>query len=91
MRPTDEVVVCFLTDDLNICGEAGDNGSGPRDQTGTGGLRMTGEYKGWSVLEAWADRSVRKWQEAGLYANDTYPPWEKGKVRQDVYLSSFSS
>ncbi|KZT68166.1 hypothetical protein DAEQUDRAFT_745822 [Daedalea quercina L-15889] len=59
-----------------VGGGQGDTGG----DTGTGGLRMTGEYKGWSVLDAWADRSVRKWQEAGLYANDTYPPWEKGKT-----------
>ncbi|KIK63574.1 hypothetical protein GYMLUDRAFT_259302 [Collybiopsis luxurians FD-317 M1] len=37
----------------------GDNGLG-------GGLRLTGEYRGWSVLEAWADKSVRKWYEAGV-------------------------
>jgi cell wall assembly regulator SMI1 len=36
----------------------GDSGSG-------GGLRFTGEYRGWSPLEAWADRSVRKWYQAG--------------------------
>lgn len=33
---------------------------------GMGGMRLTGEYKGWAVLEAWADRSMRKWQEVGL-------------------------
>lgn len=33
---------------------------------GTAGMRLAGEYKGWHVLEAWADRSVRKWQEAGV-------------------------
>ncbi|KAH9842724.1 uncharacterized protein C8Q71DRAFT_734149 [Rhodofomes roseus] len=58
-----------------VGGGQGDTGG----DAGTGGLRMTGEYKGWRVLEAWADRSVRKWQEAGLYSNDAYPPWEKGK------------
>lgn len=31
-----------------------------------GGLRLTGEYRGWSVLEAWADKSVKRWREAGL-------------------------
>ncbi|KAI5117659.1 hypothetical protein M0805_008889 [Coniferiporia weirii] len=31
-----------------------------------GGLRLSGEYRGWSVLEAWADKSVKRWQEAGL-------------------------
>lgn len=34
--------------------------------TGTGGLRLTGEYRGWSVLEALADRSLKLWSEAGL-------------------------
>ena len=33
---------------------------------GSGGMRLSGEYKGWNVLEAWADRSLRKWQLAGL-------------------------
>ncbi|KIL68547.1 hypothetical protein M378DRAFT_61257, partial [Amanita muscaria Koide BX008] len=37
----------------------GDNGPG-------GGLRLTGEYKGWNVIEAWADQSLRKWYEAGV-------------------------
>ncbi|TDL24741.1 hypothetical protein BD410DRAFT_59222 [Rickenella mellea] len=34
--------------------------------SGTGGLRYTGDYKGWNVLEAWADRSVKRWLEAGV-------------------------
>lgn len=41
------------------------SGDGGGD-SGTGGMRLTGEYKGWNVLEAWADRSVRKWQQAGV-------------------------
>lgn len=50
----------------------GDNGAG-------GGLRLAGEYKGWNVMEAWADRSMQKWQEAGI---GTSPSLEnrKGKV-----------
>lgn len=40
----------------------GDNGAG-------GGLRYIGEYRGWNVLEAWADRSLRKWHEAGVIAD----------------------
>lgn len=64
-----------------VGGGQGDTGG----DAGTGGLRMTGEYKGWSVLEAWADRSVRKWQQAGLYSNDAYPAWEKGKVGQYIH------
>jgi len=31
-----------------------------------GGLRLVGEYRGWSTLEAWADRSLRRWYEAGV-------------------------
>ncbi|THH05292.1 hypothetical protein EW145_g4899 [Phellinidium pouzarii] len=31
-----------------------------------GGLRLTGEYRGWNVLEAWADKSMKRWREAGL-------------------------
>ncbi|KAH9934696.1 uncharacterized protein B0H18DRAFT_1114566 [Fomitopsis serialis] len=65
-----------------VGGGQGDTGG----DAGTGGLRMTGEYKGWNVLEAWADRSIRKWQEAGLYANDAYPPWEKGKAAERFSL-----
>jgi cell wall assembly regulator SMI1 len=37
----------------------GDSGAG-------GGLKLSGEYRGWNVLEAWGDRSLRKWHEAGL-------------------------
>lgn len=51
----------------------GDSGSG-------GGLRMTGEYRGWSVLEAWADRSVRKWYEAGVIVDEPVPQNEKVMV-----------
>jgi cell wall assembly regulator SMI1 len=36
-----------------------------RGDSGYGGLRLTGEYRGWSTLEAWADRSLRKWHEIG--------------------------
>ena len=53
-------------------GTARAKGEGGGD-AGAGGLRLTGEYKGWSVLEALADRSVRKWREAGLLP-DLDPP-----------------
>lgn len=44
----------------------------------SGGMRPAGEYRGWTTLEAWADRSVRKWQQVGLVPD---PPTEKkGKV-----------
>ena len=37
-------------------------------QTGEGGkgLRLAGEYRGWNVLEAWWDRSVRQWEQMGM-------------------------
>lgn len=52
-------------------------GDGNAD-TGGGGLRMTGDYRGWNVFEAWADKSVRKWQESGLLTEDSLKG--KGKV-----------
>ncbi|KAH7890005.1 hypothetical protein F5I97DRAFT_1801062 [Phlebopus sp. FC_14] len=58
------------------------NGRGQGDgggESGSGGLRLTGEYRGWSPLEAWADRSVKKWYEAGVL-QDVSSPVEKGKV-----------
>jgi cell wall assembly regulator SMI1 len=41
-------------------GDSGGDGGG-------GGLRLAGEYRGWDVLQAWADRSIRRWQAAGAY------------------------
>ncbi|EIW67876.1 hypothetical protein TREMEDRAFT_74335 [Tremella mesenterica DSM 1558] len=41
------------------------NGGASYGEAGRG-LRLAGEYRGWSVLEAWWDRSVRKWEESGL-------------------------
>ncbi|KAF7311525.1 hypothetical protein MKEN_01054800 [Mycena kentingensis (nom. inval.)] len=48
----------------------GDNGAG-------GGLRLAGEYRGWNVFEAWADRSLSKWFEMGLVTEPLEPPVEK--------------
>ncbi|KAJ7197140.1 hypothetical protein GGX14DRAFT_471389 [Mycena pura] len=45
----------------------GDNGAG-------GGLRLSGEYRGWNVIEAWADKSLRKWHEMGLITEPLGPP-----------------
>ncbi|KAK1218369.1 Cell wall assembly regulator [Marasmius sp. AFHP31] len=45
-------------------------------------LRLTGEYKGWSVMEAWADRSVRKWYESGVISEKV--PNDKEKERVDI-------
>ncbi|EKD03621.1 beta-1,3 glucan biosynthesis-related protein [Trichosporon asahii var. asahii CBS 8904] len=33
---------------------------------GLGIMKLTGEYKGWAVLEAWWDRSVGHWEKQGL-------------------------
>ncbi|KAG8217270.1 hypothetical protein J3R82DRAFT_5363 [Butyriboletus roseoflavus] len=57
------------------------NGRGQGDgggEGGPGGLRMSGAYKGWTPTEAWADKSVKKWYEAGLL-QDIAPPCGKGQ------------
>lgn len=53
-----------------VGGGQGDTGG----DTGTGGLRLAGEYKGWSVLEAWADKSVRRWIDAGIVPESVLQP-----------------
>ncbi|THG99224.1 hypothetical protein EW026_g3094 [Hermanssonia centrifuga] len=50
--------------------------------TGTGGMRLSGEYRGWSVLEAWADRSVRKWQQMGVIPEPQVTPTKGKNVEQ---------
>lgn len=58
-----------------VGGGAGDGGG-----DSTGGLKLSGEYRGWNVLEAWADRSVRRWQDAGLVpADEPIKPADKAK------------
>jgi cell wall assembly regulator SMI1 len=47
--------------------------------TGNSGLRMTGEYRGWNVFEAWADRSLRRWHEAGVIPDTSLLPPEGKK------------
>ncbi|KAJ1309758.1 hypothetical protein OPQ81_006523 [Rhizoctonia solani] len=37
---------------------------GARD--GAAGIKLTGEYKGWNVLEAFADKSYRRWRERDM-------------------------
>ncbi|KAF8522261.1 hypothetical protein BU17DRAFT_87354 [Hysterangium stoloniferum] len=51
-------------------GSAAGKGAGSGD-AGGGGLRLTGEYRGWAVLEALADRSMRRWIEAGVILQPT--------------------
>ncbi|SPO25696.1 related to SMI1 - beta-1,3-glucan synthesis protein [Ustilago trichophora] len=47
-------------------GAGASQGGGDRGGEGAAGFRLTGEYKGWPILEAWADRSVRLWESVGL-------------------------
>lgn len=56
-------------------------GRGQGDGGGDGGpasMRLNGEYRGWSTLEALAHRSLRKWHEQGLIPDATVE--EKTKV-----------
>jgi hypothetical protein len=53
-------------------------GDGGGDTSSGGGLKLTGEYRGWNILEAWADRSVRKWHESGVIVDTSLLP-EDGK------------
>jgi cell wall assembly regulator SMI1 len=54
--------------------------------SGVGGLRLTGEYRGWDVLHAWADKSLRRWHQAGLMPEDA-----PTKVRYKCATSTLSS
>lgn len=47
-------------------GSGAGRGGGDRGGEGSASFRLIGEYKGWPVLEAWADRSMRCWEEVGL-------------------------
>uniref|UniRef100_V5ETS7 Knr4/Smi1-like domain-containing protein n=2 Tax=Kalmanozyma brasiliensis (strain GHG001) TaxID=1365824 RepID=V5ETS7_KALBG len=47
-------------------GAGAGQGGGDRGGEGSASFRLAGEYKGWPVLEAWADRSVRLWESVGL-------------------------
>ncbi|KAF8509250.1 hypothetical protein JB92DRAFT_536783 [Gautieria morchelliformis] len=49
----------------------GSTAKGQGADSGGGGLRLTGEYRGWTVLEAFADRSMRRWIEAGVMPQPT--------------------
>ena len=50
----------------------GTTAKGQGNDGGGGGLRLTGEYRGWTVLEAFADRSMRRWIEAGMMPHPTH-------------------
>lgn len=62
-------------------------GDGGGDTSGGGGLKLTGEYRGWNVLEAWADRSLRKWADAGMHSGTDAEGSQKTKV--GLFLSIF--
>ncbi|CAA7265352.1 unnamed protein product [Cyclocybe aegerita] len=71
------------------------NGRGQGDgggDNGAGGLHYTGEYRGWSVLEAWADRSLRKWHEAGVIPDEALMPPEElvNKKPEDLDIVDIS-
>ncbi|KAI0673028.1 hypothetical protein C8Q78DRAFT_1022395 [Trametes maxima] len=69
-------------------GVGGGQGDGGGD-AGTGGLRLAGEYKGWNVLEAWADRSLRRWIDAGIVPeNIMQPALEKGKEKAPLDIKA---
>lgn len=67
----------------------GATGDGGGDGTAGGGLRLNGEYRGWNVLEAWADKSVRKWFDTGVISQPDLEQEEglrvKGKVRGSLH------
>lgn len=54
-------------------GSGAGRGGGDRGGDGAAGFKLKGEYKGWPVLEAWADRSMRCWEEIGMPAGQ--PAW----------------
>lgn len=53
------------SDDEEELGYSSYNGGQRYGNTG-GSMRLVGQYKGWAVLEAWWDKSVRKWESLGL-------------------------
>lgn len=53
------------SDEEEEAGYSSYNGGAVYGETGKG-LKLAGEYKGWGVLEAWWDKSVRRWEELGL-------------------------
>lgn len=62
-------------------GSGSGRGGGDRGGEGSAGFRLTGEYRGWPVLEAWADRSMRCWEEVGLLAGVPAGQGEMPSVR----------
>lgn len=55
-------------------------GRGQGDAGGDSGLRLGGEYRGWSILDALADRSIRRWYAAGVIPDASAATAEGSKV-----------
>ncbi|TYJ55037.1 hypothetical protein B9479_004260 [Cryptococcus floricola] len=53
------------SDEEEEAGYTSYNGGGSYGDVGSG-LKLAGEYRGWNVLEAWWDKSVRKWEALGM-------------------------
>lgn len=49
---------------------SGAGGAKGGDGGAMGGLRFTGEYKGWNAIEVWADKSYKRWYAAGLVPDE---------------------
>lgn len=62
-------------------GSGASRGGGDRGGEGSAGFRLTGEYRGWPVLEAWADRSMRCWEEVGFAVGAPAGQGEMPQVR----------
>ena len=60
-------------------------GKGNGDSGGassSAGLRLSGKYKGWPTLEAWADRSITRWKDVGVVPDEEQVPEQaKDEVR----------
>jgi len=65
-------------------GKGRGHGDGGGDSGAISSLRLTGEYKGWNVMDAWADRSLRRWHQAGLITD----PLPNGHPKEKVRTSS---
>lgn len=75
-------------------GAGASQGNANRAGEGAAAFRLTGEHKGWPVLEAWADRSVRLWESVGLapgkpVGNPNQPQPQMMVDRQAQRLSVF--
>ncbi|KAK8845350.1 hypothetical protein IAR55_006063 [Kwoniella newhampshirensis] len=60
-----EVEKSNSSDEEEEVGYSSYNGGASYGESGKG-LRLAGEYRGWNVLEAWWDKSVRRWEGLGL-------------------------